>query len=110
MDEFCLGVITEVVVSEEAVFSQLDCQVHPRCFAWLRVFDVPDLDGASQDEIHLKHFFILVVDHVFSVFLTETAGLQAKGDVVQELAVSILLCVEEEPELVENVVEEVVHD
>lgn len=71
---------------------------------------VSDSNGAIEDEVHLKNFLFLVIDHVLFFLLAEVAGFQAKGNIVQELAVLVCLRVEEEAEVVEDIVEEVVDD
>jgi len=69
-----------------------------------------DTDGTLSDEVHLEHLVLLVIDDVLFFVVAVLAWLEAEGDIVQELAVLVLLRIEEEAEVVEHVVEEVVHD
>jgi hypothetical protein len=67
-------------------------------------------NSSADDEVHLKNFFLLVLDDILVLLLAKVSGLQAKGNVVKKLAIFILLVVEEETEVVENVIEEIVHN
>ena len=69
-----------------------------------------DTDSAVKDEVHLKHLFFLVIDDILVLFLAEMARLEAKGHIVKELTVLVLLRVEEETEVVEDVIKQVVHN
>ena len=63
-----------------------------------------------QDEVHLKDFLFLVIDDILVFFLAEVSGLKAKGNIIEELAIFVLLWIEEEAEVVEDVIEEVMDD
>jgi len=65
---------------------------------------------ALHDEIHFYHFCLLVIDEALFLIVREVAGLEAEGDIVEELAVLVLVGVEKESEIVEYVIEEVVDD
>ena len=77
---------------------------------WLLVSVEADSNCAVHDEVHLQDFFFLVVDHIFVLLVAEMTRLQSKGHVVKELAVLVLLGIEEEAEVVEYVIKEVVDD
>ena len=110
MDEFCLGVVAQIVVTEEIVGCKEVRQVEPLLLKRLLVHVVPDADLSLSDEVHLENLFFFVVDHVFVVFLAEVSWFESESDIVQELALFVLLWVEEETEVVEYVIKEVVHD
>ena len=63
-----------------------------------------------QDEVHLKDFLFLVIDDVLVFLLAEMSRLKAEGNIIEELAVFVLLGIEEEAEVVEDVIEEVMDD
>lgn len=71
---------------------------------------ISDADDAIEDEVHFEDFLLLVVDDIFLLFLAEVARLETEGNIVQELAILVGLRVEEETEVVEDVIEQVVHD
>ena len=71
---------------------------------------VTNTDCSVENEVHLEDFFLFVIDHVLFLFLAEVSRLQAKGNVVEELAVLVGLGVEEEAEVVEDVIEQVMND
>ena len=76
----------------------------------LLVHVVSDADLALSDEVHFQDLLFFVVDYILVLFLAEVSWFQAKCNVVQELAFLILLWVEEEAEVVEHIIEQVVHD
>jgi len=69
-----------------------------------------DTDGTIDDEVHLKHLLLFVIDDILIFFVAEVARFEPEGDIVQELAILVLLRVEEEAEVVENIVKEVMDD
>ena len=71
---------------------------------------VTNTDCSVENEVHLEDFFLFVIDHVLFLFLAKVSRLQAKGNVVEELAVLVGLGVEEEAEVVEDVIEQVMND
>jgi len=71
---------------------------------------VTNTDCSVENKVHLEDFFLFVIDHVLFLFLAEVSRLQAKGNVVEELAVLVGLGVEEEAEVVEDVIEQVMND
>ena len=86
-----------------------------RYFEWLLVQRllvrvITDANKSIEDEVHLQDFLLLVIDDVLLLFLAEVTRFESKRHIVEELAVLIRLRVEEEAEVVEDVVEQVVHD
>ena len=71
---------------------------------------IANADCTIQDEVHLQDFFFFVIDDVLVFFLTEVPRLKAKCNIIQELAVLVLLRIEEEAEVVEDVIEQVMDD
>jgi len=69
---------------------------------------VANTNSATNDEVHLKDFLFFVVDYILVLLLRELSWSEAKGHIVEELAVLVLLWVEEESEVVEDVIEQVV--
>lgn len=58
------------------------------------------------NEVHLKYLFFFVIDHgLLKAFVIKVARLQTKGNIVKELAVLILLRIEEEPKIVDYIIE-----
>ena len=110
MHELSLGVAAQVVVSEERVGSDLVSDVVRLLLQGLLVGVIADTDCALKDKVHLKDFFLFVVDDILLLLVAEVARLQSESHIVEELAVLVLLWVEEESEVVENVVEQVVND
>ena len=106
--ELSFSVVAQVVVAEEGVGAEVVGQRVPVLLERLLVQVIADADCATDDEVHLEDFLLFVVDHVLVFLLAEVAGLQAKGNVIQEFAVLILLGLEEESEVVEDVIEQVV--
>ena len=76
----------------------------------LLVHVVSNTDLSLCDEVHLKDFFFLIVDHILVLFLAEVSWFQSKGNIVQEFALLVLLGVEEEAEIVEDIVKEVMNN
>ena len=66
--------------------------------------------GPADDKVHLKYFVFFVVNNIFFFAFSEMAWFKAISYVIKEFAVFILLRIEEKPEVVENVIEQVVHD
>ena len=110
MDELSLCVAAKIVVSEEGVGANLVSDVVGLLLERLLVGVVPDTNSALQDKVHLKNLFLFVVDHILFLLVAEVARLQAESHIVEELAILVLLRVKEETEVIENVVEKVVHD
>lgn len=110
MNELSLGVAAQVVVSEERVGSDLVSDVVRLLLQGLLVGVIADTHGALKDKVHLKDFFLFVVDDILLLLVAEVARLQSESHIVKELTVLVLLRVEEESEVVENVVEQVVND
>ena len=77
---------------------------------WLLIGVIADADCTIKDEVHLKDFFFLVIDDVLVFFLAEVPWLKAECNIIEELAVLVLLGIEEEAEVVEDVIEEVMDD
>ena len=105
-----LCVAAQVVVSKEGVGANLVSDMERLLLKWLLVSMVADSYGAVENEVHFEHLLFFVIDDIFFLLLAEVAGFEAESDVVQELAVLVLLGVEEEAEVVENVVKQVVHN
>lgn len=110
MDELCLGVAAKVVITEEGVGADLVSDVVRLLLERLLVGVIPDTHGALQNEIHLKDLLFFVIDHILFLLVAKVARLQSECHIIKELAILVLLRVEEETEVVENVVEEVVHN
>lgn len=108
--KFGLRVVAQVVVAEERVAADLMRDLEWHLVQRLLVGVEADADSAVQDEVHLKHLFLLIIDDVLVLFLAEVARLEAKGHIVKELTVLVLLRVEEETEVVEDVIKQVVHN
>ena len=62
------------------------------------------------DEIHLQYFLFLIIDYVLIFFLAEVSWLKTKGYIIEELALLIFLWIKEEAEVVEHIIEQVMHD
>ena len=105
-----LRVVAQVVVTEERVAADLMRDLEWHLVQRLLVGMETDADSAVQDEVHLKHLFLLIIDDILVLFLAEVARLEAKGHIVKELTVLVLLRVEEETEVVEDVIKQVVHN
>ena len=65
---------------------------------------------SANDEVHFKDFVFFVVDYVFILAFCEMTRLQAISNVVKELAVFVLLRIEEKPEVIKNIIEKIVHN
>ena len=108
--ELGLGVVAQVVVAEEGVAADLMRDLEWHLVKRLLIGVETDANSAVQDEVHLKHLLLLVVDDVLVLLLAEVARLEAESHIVKELAVLVLLRVEEEAEVVEDIIKQVVHD
>ena len=71
---------------------------------------IANTNRAIQDEVHLKDFFFLVIDDILIFFLTEVSRLKAESNIIEELAIFVLLWIEEKAEVVEDIIEEVMDD
>ena len=110
MDEFGLRVVAQVVVAEEGVAADLVGDLERHLVQRLLIGMESDSHSAVDDEVHLQDLLLFIVDDVLVLLVAKMAGFQSEGHVVEELAVLVLLRVEEETEVVEDVVEQVVHD
>ena len=110
MDEFGLRVVAQVVVAEEGVAADLVGDLERHLVQRLLIGVESDSHSAVDDEVHLQDLLLFIVDDVLVLLVAKMAGFQSEGHVVEELAVLVLLRVEEEAEVVEDVVEEVVDD
>ena len=110
MNEFCFGIMAQVVISKERVGSQEMSCLKALFLKRLLVHVVSNTNLSLCDEIHLQYFLFLIIDYVLILFLTEVPWFQTKGYVIEELALLIFLRVEEEAEVVEHIVEEVMDD
>jgi hypothetical protein len=108
MHKLRFGVVTKVEVSEERVLSKVVRDLIPVFLERLLVQMVSHANSSADNEIHLEDFFLLVIDDVLVLLLAKVSGLQPEGNIVEELAILVLLGVEEETEVVEDVIEEIV--
>ena len=104
-DELALLVRADVVVADHRVLLHEDTQLVLFLGEALAEQVVADAYSALLDEVHLRHLVLLVVDQLLVLVRVELPRSQAKGNVVEELVLFVRLVVEEEPEVVENVVE-----
>ena len=77
---------------------------------WLLIRMVANAHESIQDEIHLKDFFFLVIDHIFLLFLTKVAWFQAERNIIQKLTILVRLWIKEKSEVVKDVIEQVMHN
>jgi len=63
---------------------------------------------STDHKVHFEDLFFFVVDDVLAGVFGQLSRLQTEGNIVKELAVAVLLGVEEVSEVVENVVEKIV--
>jgi RNase adaptor protein for sRNA GlmZ degradation len=110
MDKLRFSVIAKVEVSKERVLSKVVSDLIAFFLERLLVQMVSHANSSADNEVHLENFFFFIIDNVLVLLLTEVTGFQSKGNVVEELAIFILLRVEEETEVVEYVIEEIVHN
>lgn len=106
--KFRLGIVADVVVAKELISWQEICQLVSLLVQILLVEMVTNTNCSTEDEIHLKYFCLFVVDYTLLFFVNEFSRLQTKGNIVQELAVLVLLWIKEEAEVVEDVIEEII--
>jgi len=66
---------------------------------------ITDADCAWYDEVHLQYFFFFVENDIFVILIREIARHKSEGNIVEELAVLVFLGIEENPEIVENIIE-----
>ncbi len=110
MNELSLGVAAKVVVSKERVWVNLMRYLEWLLLQRLLIRVEPDTDCSIEDKVHFEDFLFFVIDDILVFLVWEVARFQAESHIVQKLAVFVFLGVEEEAEVVENVVEQVVHD
>ena len=110
MDKLRFSVVAKVEVSKERVLSKVVSDLIAFFLERLLVQMVSHANSSADNEVHLEDFFFLIIDNVLVLLLTEVTGFQSKSNVVKELAVFILLRVEEETEIVEYVIKEIVHN
>ena len=67
--EFGLGVVAQVVVTEERVYPELVRYFVSFLVKWLLKEMVADPHNASLYEVHLEHFLLLVIDDILIVVL-----------------------------------------
>jgi len=103
-------VAAQIIVAEEGVGADLMGDLEWLPLKWLLIGMEPNANGAIENEVHLKDFFFFVVDDLLVFLLGKVARLQTESHVVEELAVLVLLRVEEESEVVEYVIEQVVNN
>ena len=68
-----------------------------------------DSNCTIDNEVHLEYFLFFVINDILIIFVAEVARFKAKCNIIKELALLVLLWVEEESEVVEDVIEKVVH-
>ena len=110
MHKLSFGIAAQIVVTEEGIDSDCVSQNVGLLLKRLLVSVITDADISIEDEVHFEDLFFFVVDHVFVFLLAEMAWLQSEGYIVEELAILVLLRVKEEPEVIEDVVEQIVHN
>ena len=76
----------------------------------LLVSVVTNANSTTQDEVHLEDLFFFVIDDILFFLVAEVAWFKSKGHIVQEFTLLVLLRIKEEPEVVEDVIEEIVND
>lgn len=110
VNELGLSVGAEIVVAEKGVGADLMCDFKGLLVKRLLVSVIANANESIQNEVHLKDFLLLVIDDIFFLFFAEVTWFQAEGDIVQKLAVLVCLRVEEKSEVVEDVIEQIMHD
>lgn len=71
---------------------------------------VSDTDCSVKNKVHLKDFFLFVIDDVLFFLIAKVPRLESEGHIVEEFAILVLLRIEKESEIVEDVIEQVVND
>ena len=71
---------------------------------------VTNANSSTQDEVHLEDLFFFVIDDILFFLVAKVARFESKGHIVQEFTLLVLLGIKEEPEVVEDVIEEIVND
>ena len=77
---------------------------------WLLISVIANADKSIQNEVHFEDLLFFVINDILFLFLAEMTRLEAESDIVEKLAVLVRLRVEEETEVVEYVIEKIVHD
>jgi len=109
MHEFGFQVVAQIVVPKELICLQIKGQLVLVSFDdRLLILVKADAYFTRHDEVHLQYLFLLIVYDTFFLVIRKVSGFQAEGYIMKELAVLVFLRVEEEPEVVEDVIEEVV--
>jgi len=71
---------------------------------------VTNPDCARRDEVHFHNRVLFIINNALTLDWKKLSRLQSKGYLVQKLCCLVLLGIEEEPKLVKNVVEQIVHN
>lgn len=71
---------------------------------------VSHTDSSRNDKIHFEHFLFLIEYNIFFLWVTEAARLQTKCNVVKEFTFFVFLWIEENPEIVKNIIEQIMYD
>ena len=71
MDEFCFGVMAQVVISKERVGAQEVSCLKALLLKRLLVHVVSNTNLTLCDEVHLQYFLFLIIDYVLILFLTK---------------------------------------
>lgn len=111
MDKLSLQIITYIIVAEECIVFQIKGQ--PILFT----LDKRLLKNMKADphcprynKVHFQDFFLLIIDDTLINVTAEMPRFQSKSNIMQEFAVPVLLRVEKEPEVVKDVVKQIVND
>jgi hypothetical protein len=69
-----------------------------------------DPHSPRYNKVHLQDFFLFIIDDTLINVTAEMPRFQSKSNIMQEFAVPVLLRVEKEPEVVKDVVKQIVND
>ena len=105
MDELCLSVIAQIVISKKAIWAQEVGQVEPGSLKRLLEEMVANTDRAADHEVHLEDLFLFVIDYLLILLVEEMSWFEAECHIIQKLVILVGHGVEEESKVVEYVIE-----
>lgn len=104
-----LLVVAKIVVANEGIHAKVVGQMNSTFFKRLHKKLIANSNSAIHDKVHFQNLLLFVINDALVLIFAKMARFQPKGHIVQKFGVLILNWIEKEAEIVEDVIEEIVH-
>lgn len=108
MEKLSSYILENVVITKVTVLTHLVGDFVLAIVKLVLVFVIANSNWATDDKIHFRNLFFLIINHIYAWIREELSRLKPKSNKIQELCVLVILMIEKIAEIVENIIKKIV--